>query len=53
MDINAIRVQAESEFKAEIFRREVEKYKQKLREKKTLWDQIFPWKIIVIRKDKQ
>ncbi len=50
LDINEIKLQAEKEFKEELFRDAVERHKQKLREKKTVWDIIFPWKIIIIKK---
>lgn len=45
--------QAEKEYKEEVFRHEVEKYKQKLREKRSWIDVIFPFKIIIIKKEKR
>lgn len=52
MDLNEIKEQAEKEYKEEIFRDAVEKYKKKLREKKSIFDKIFPWKIVIIKKEK-
>lgn len=49
-ELAEIKLQAERELKEELFREAVEKYKTKLREKRSFWDRIFPWKIIVIRK---
>lgn len=43
--------QAEKEYKEEVFREAVERYKQKLRERKFWWDRVFPWKIIVVKKE--
>ncbi len=42
--------QAHFELEQEQFREAVEKYKQKLREKRTLWDKLFPWRVVFIRK---
>lgn len=42
--------QAEREILEEIFRAAVEKHKAKLRAKKTLWDRVFPWRIVILRK---
>jgi len=42
--------QAKKEIQEEDFREAVELQKKKLREKKTLWDKIWPWKILVIKK---
>jgi len=39
------------ELKEEKFRKEVEKYKQKLKERRTLWEKLFPFKIIIIRRN--
>lgn len=52
MNLEQIKRQAEEEFKHELFREAVEKYKAKLRQRKTLWDRIFPWRIIILRKDR-
>ena len=51
-ELAAIDAQARREIEEEAFRAAVERHKQKLREKRTLWDRIFPWKIIVIKKGK-
>ena len=52
MNLEEIKKLAEKEFQEEIFRLAVEKYKERLRTKKSLWDKIFPYRIIIIRKDK-
>lgn len=49
-DPNTVREQAEKEYQEELFRAAVERYKQRLRERKSLWDKIFPWKILIVRK---
>lgn len=51
MDIEKIKKQAMEELKEEKFRKEVEKYKQKLKERRTLWEKLFPFKIIIIRRN--
>ena len=43
---------AEKEYREECFRSAVELYKQKLRERKSVWDRIIPFKVIIVRKDK-
>lgn len=50
MNLQEIRAAALKEIAEEDFRYEVRRYKQKLREKKTLWDRIFPYKILIIKK---
>lgn len=50
MNIEAIKAQAEQEYQAELFREAVEIYKDKLRRRKRLWDRLFPWRIIIVRK---
>ena len=50
VDIKEIKRQAELELKEEEFRVEVDKYKEKLKRKKSMWDVIFPWKILIIKK---
>lgn len=50
-DIEQIKRQALAEYEHELFRAAVEKYKEKLRQKRSLWDRIFPFRIIVVRKD--
>lgn len=49
MDINLVKQQAEHEYQHELFREAVEKYKDKLRQI-SLWDRLFPWRIIIVRK---
>lgn len=50
MNLEEVKAQAEKEFQEEIFRVEVEKYKEKLRHYKSFWDKVWPWKILIIRK---
>ena len=42
--------QAKKEFEEEKRREEIEKIKAKLRIKKTLWQKIMPFKIVIIRR---
>jgi pyruvate-formate lyase-activating enzyme len=51
-DIKAIAAQAHKELEEEKWRRAVDAYKEKLRNQKPLWYCIFPWKIIIVRKEK-
>lgn len=53
MDAQRVIEQAENEFNEELFREAVERYKKKLKERKSIWDKIFPWKIIIIRKEQK
>jgi len=46
-----IREIAEAEYKEELFREEVDKYKEKLRTKRTFWDIVFPYNILIIKKE--
>jgi hypothetical protein len=52
LNIDEIKLRAKKEIEEEDFRAEVEKYKEKLRQKKSIWDVLMPYKIIVIRKNK-
>lgn len=52
LEYKAIMAQAIIEYKAEVYRQAVEKYKEKLRTKRSFWDRVFPWKIVIIRKEK-
>lgn len=52
MDIEDVKRQAHLEYEQELFREAVEKYKQKLRERRSWWDRIFPWRIIIVRKER-
>ena len=47
-----IKSQAKKELEEEYFKQEVEKYKEKLRQKRSFWDIIFPYKIIILKKEK-
>ena len=51
MDLEKIKIQAKSELKEEQFREAVEKYKHKLKKKKNFWDSVFPYKLILIKKE--
>lgn len=51
MNIVEIRKQAEKEIQEEDYRKAVDKYKERLRKKTSLIDSIFPFKIVIIRKD--
>jgi hypothetical protein len=51
MDIKQIKQQAIKEIEKELFRKEVDAYKEKLRNRRSFWD-IFPYKILIIRKEK-
>lgn len=50
MDIKEITRQAKEEIKQENFRAAVEAEKTRLRNKKSLLDQLFPYKILIIKK---
>ena len=50
LDAESIVKQAKQEHDEELFREAVELHKAKLREKKSLWDTLFPYKIIIVRK---
>lgn len=50
MNIEKIKQQAVKEIEEEIFRKEVDAYKEKLRNKHSFWD-IFPYKILIIKKE--
>ena len=51
MEAEAIMRQAKLELEEELFREKVEAYKQKLRQKRSFWDIIFPYKILIIKKE--
>lgn len=50
LDAESVIEQAEKEYNDELYREAVELHKAKLREKKSLWDTLFPYKIIIVRK---
>lgn len=52
MNIYEIKKQAQKELDEEQFRHAVERYKDKLRKSRSLWDKIIPFKIIIVRKEK-
>lgn len=52
LDFEAIKRQAEEEYQQELFRFAVEKYKEKLRAHVSIWDKLFPWKILIIKKER-
>ena len=52
INMDEVKAKATKELQEEMFREQVEKYKAKLRDKKSFWNSIFPYKFIVIRKDK-
>lgn len=51
MDIEKVKQQAMFEIKEEDFRKEVEKVKQKIRSKCSFWDKVFPYKVLIIKKE--
>ena len=51
MDIHNIKRQAEIEFKHEQYRQAIEDYKAVLRKKRSLWDRLFRYKILIIKKE--
>lgn len=51
MDIDKIKQQAIEELQAEYFRAAVERYKLHLKYRNRFWNRLFPWKIIILRKD--
>ena len=50
LKVKAIEEQAQRELYEERFRAAVDKEKERLRNKKSIWDRVFPYKIIVIKK---
>ena len=50
MNLELVKKQALLELEEEQFREEVEKYKTKLREHRSIWDKLFPYKILIIKK---
>jgi len=52
MDIEKIKAEARKEIKEEDFRKAVDEYKAKLRSRKTIWDKIFPYKLMIVKKEK-
>lgn len=50
MNLDEVKRQAKLELEQEQFREAVERYKEKLKNKKSLWDKVFPWKVLIIRK---
>lgn len=52
MDLELIKQQAKIEVEHELFREAVEAYKIKLKTKRSLWEKVFPWKIIIVKREK-
>lgn len=50
-DIEEIKAEAQKQLEKEMFDEAVEKYKEKLKNRKPFWGKLFPWKIVVIRKE--
>lgn len=53
MNIEQIKAEAEKELEAERFREAVDKYKEKIkkREGESVWSKLFPYRIIIIKKE--
>ena len=51
MNLENVKRQAIAELKKEDFEKLVQKYKQKLREKRKFWARLFPYRIIIIKKE--
>lgn len=51
VNIEKIKLQAEKEIKEEMFKKRVDEYKTKLKEKRNMWDRIFPYKLLIIKKE--
>jgi hypothetical protein len=51
-DPKEIMRQAETEVREERFRQAVEIAKEKIRKMRPVWDRLFPFRIILVRKDK-
>lgn len=52
MNPDHIRRVALYEYRHEMFRLAVDRYRERLRTRRTLWDMLFPYKVLVIRKGK-
>lgn len=52
MNKDEIRKAAEQELREEQFRAAVEKEKDRLRNRRPLWDKLFPYKVVLIKKEK-
>ena len=50
MDIEDVKRAARKELKEEYFREAVEKEKERLRSKVSLWDRVFPYRIVIVPK---
>ena len=53
MNIEEVKKSAKKELEEELFREAVVRYKEKLKTKRSLWDLIFPYKIVLIKKEKR
>lgn len=52
MNLDDVKKQAQKELDEEYFKEAVEKYKIKLKTKRSIWDKVFPYKIMLIKKEK-
>lgn len=50
VDMHKVLETAEAELQDEQFRRLVELKKAELKTRRPLWDRVFPWRIIIVRK---
>lgn len=50
-DARKIKRVAQKELVREQFREEVNKMKERLKHEESFWDRIFPWKILIIKKE--
>lgn len=51
-DPKEIMKQAEEEVRQERFRAEVEMVKEKIRKRRPIWDWLFPFRIVIVKKEK-
>lgn len=52
LDLEAIKKTAHLEYEQERFKKAVEEYKAKLKSRNRFWDRLWPWKIIVLKKER-
>jgi DNA-binding transcriptional regulator GbsR (MarR family) len=50
MDIEKVKAEAQQQIKDEEFQAAVEKMKEKLRNKRSWLDIVWPWRIVIVRK---
>lgn len=51
IDPHEVSLQAQKEFKEELHKQAVEKYKERLRLRQNLWIRLFPWRLRFERRD--